>query len=100
MSVIMTLRVKADAAAFERYAAENGDTLTRIAEEARSHGAIHHQFCATDDELLAIDEWPDEASFQGFFDAQTEIPGVMAAAGAQGEPHIYFARVLDTPDRF
>ncbi len=100
MSVMVMLRVKADVEAFERYAAENGEQLTRIAGEGRDAGAIHHLFSATDDELIVIDEWPDEASFQGFFAAQTEVPEVMAAGGAQGEPQISFSRVLDTADRF
>src|ERR1700755_389727 len=100
MSVMMVLRVKADVEAFERYAGENAEQLNRIAGEGRSAGAIHHLFSATDDEIVVIDEWPDEGSFQGFFDSQTEIPDVMAAAGAQGAPDISFYRVIDTSDRF
>lgn len=56
MTVIMMLRVKADVAAFESYAAANGEQLTRIAEEGRSRGAIHHMFTAADGELVVIDE--------------------------------------------
>ncbi len=100
MSVMMVLRVKADVEAFERYAAENAEQLNRISGEGRSAGAIHHLFSATDDEIVVIDEWPDEGSFQGFFDSQAEIPEVMAAAGAQGAPDISFYRVLDSSDRF
>ncbi len=100
MSVMMMLRVKADVGAFEQYAQEHGDQLTRISEEGRSAGAVHHLFSATDDEIVVIDEWPDQGSFQAFFDGQTEIPEVMAAAGAAGPPEISFSRVIDTPDRF
>jgi hypothetical protein len=100
MSVMVVLRVKADVGAFERYAQENSETLDRIAQEGRDAGAIHHLFSATDDEIVVIDEWPDEGSFQSFFEGQTEIPNVMAAAGAQGEPEVSFYRVIDTSDRF
>ena len=100
MSVMVMVRIKADVGAFERYAEENGEQLKRVAEDGRTAGAIHHAFSASDDELVVIDEWPDEASFQGFFSGQTEIPEIMAAAGAQGEPEVSFLRVLDTADRF
>jgi hypothetical protein len=99
MSVIVVLRVAADVDAFERYASENGEQLKRIAEDGRSRGCIHHQFAAGDGELIVVDEWTDEASFQGFFEGQTEIPDVMAAA-AKGEPQISFHRKLDTADAF
>jgi quinol monooxygenase YgiN len=100
MSVIMMLRLKADPDALERYAQENSELLKGIAEDGRSQGAIHHVFAADGDELVVIDEWPDEASFQGFFEGQQDIPKVMEGAGAQGEPDIRFLRVLDTGDAF
>jgi hypothetical protein len=100
MSVIMMLRVKADAGAFERYAQENPDVLSGIIEDAKSRGAIHHVFAADGDDVLAIDEWPDEASFQGFFESQQDIPKVMEGVGAQGEPDVKFMQVLETGDAF
>ena len=93
------LRVKGDPDALERYASENADQLNRIADDGRSKGAIHHTFAAGDGEIVVVDEWPDEASFQGFFDGQDEIPQIMQAV-AQGEPEVSFFRVLDTPDKF
>jgi hypothetical protein len=100
MSVIMMLRVQADVDAFERYAAENSETLERVSADGREKGAIHQFFAAGDGELVVIDEWPDEASFQGFFEGQTEIPGIMQAAGATGEPQVTFFRKLETSDQF
>jgi hypothetical protein len=100
MSVIMILRVPADADALEQYAHANADQLTRIADAGKAAGATRHLFAAGDGEVLVIDEWPDEASFQGFFGSQPEIPAVMQGAGAKGEPQITFYRKLDTPDTF
>ena len=100
MSVIMILRVAADPAAFEQYARANGDQIARLADAAKAEGAIRHQFVAGDGEVLAIDEWPDEASFHRFFAGQPEIPAFMAGAGAQGQPQITFHRKLDVADEF
>jgi heme-degrading monooxygenase HmoA len=100
LSVIMMLRVKADPDALERYANENADQVKRIAEDGRSKGAIHHYFAAGDGEVVVIDEWDSEESFQGFFDSQAEIPEVMQAAGAASEPEVTFLRKLSTPDEF
>jgi hypothetical protein len=100
MSVIMMLRVSADVDQFRSYAAENSETLDRISEDGKSHGAIHHQFAAGDGELVVIDEWPDRESFQGFFEGQEEIPGVMQAGGATGEPQISFFEKIETSDAF
>jgi quinol monooxygenase YgiN len=100
VSVIMMLRVKADADALERFAQENPELLQGIVADGKSKGAVHHVFAADGDEVVVIDEWPDEASFQGFFDGQQDIPKVMEAANAQGEPDVKFLRVLDTGDAF
>ena len=100
MSVLMILRVKADVAKFEEYARENGDQLKRIADEGKSQGAVHHAFFAGDGEIVVIDEWDSEENFQSFFSSQQEIPEVMQAAGAQGEPSIEFLRPFDTADKF
>jgi hypothetical protein len=100
MSVLVVVRVKGDVAKFEEYARENGETLKGIAEEGKAAGAIHHAFFAADDEIVVIDEWPDEQSFLSFFQGQQEIPQVMQASGAQGEPQIEFLRPLDTADKF
>ena len=42
----------------------------------------------TDGNLLVVDEWPDEESWQRFFAGQEDIKKVMAAAGATTEPTV------------
>jgi hypothetical protein len=50
---------------------------------------------------MVIDEWPDEQSFQSFFEEnQAQIGPMFEAAGAPGEPGINFWRKLDTHDEF
>jgi heme-degrading monooxygenase HmoA len=99
MSVLMVLRVPGDPDKLEQYASENSEQLKRISEDGRSKGAIHHRFFAGDGEIVVVDEWDSEESFQSFFDSQDEIPQVMQAA-ASGEPQISFYRPLNTGDEF
>ncbi len=102
MSVIVTLRLKADGAKLEAWAKDNADALANTIKQAEQHGVIAHRFYADDDGgLMVLDEWPDAESFQAFFrSTQDEIGPIMMAAGAQGEPEVKFWRELDTPDRY
>jgi hypothetical protein len=101
MSVIVILRIPGNPADLEGYAAgPGGDVMRRIAEAGKAAGAIRHTFAGSDNEVLVIDEWPDEQSFQGFFAGQPEIADVMRDGGAQGPPDIAFYRKLTTPDQF
>ena len=100
MSVFMILRVQGDPDVLERYANDNAEMMQRIAEAGKAAGAIRHAFGGGDGEVIVIDEWPDEASFQRFFDTQAEIPRLMQEGGATGAPQISFYRKLDTGDEF
>ncbi|MDT4986947.1 MAG: hypothetical protein QOI74_1041 [Micromonosporaceae bacterium] len=101
MSVIVILRIPGDPANLERYAAgPGGDVMRRIGEAGRAAGAVRHTFAGTDNEVLVIDEWPDEQSFQAFFADHPEIADVMRDGGAQGPPETTFYRTLRTPDQF
>jgi heme-degrading monooxygenase HmoA len=93
----MTLRVAGDPKGVE---ATDPAQLKMIADRAREHGAIHHTFYGSDTEVLVVDEWPDEESFQAFFDASPEIKGIMDSAGVTSAPQIDFCRVLDVDDSF
>ncbi|HEY8303338.1 MAG TPA: hypothetical protein VIG42_02000, partial [Solirubrobacteraceae bacterium] len=61
MSVMMGMVIEADPARFEQAAKDNKELLDSIVERARQAGAIHHQFYASKDSVLVVDEWPDEA---------------------------------------
>jgi hypothetical protein len=101
MSVIVTIRVSGDPAAFEKQVAAQSEAIGRILGHAKSHGLIAHRWYAGDGEFMAIDEWPDPESFQAFFDhAQPEIAPIMEATGVTSPPNIAFWRKLDTNDEF
>jgi hypothetical protein len=98
MTVLMTLRLAADAQKLEAYAKANEDELSSIIEKAKRHGVISHKFYGSADEVLVVDEWPDEASFQAFFGESPEIRNMMAASDARAEPVVTFWTKLDTGD--
>jgi hypothetical protein len=100
MSVIMTLRVRADPKKLEEYSAADPDRMRSIAEAAKSHGLIAHRFYGGDGEIMVVDEWPDESSFHAFFAATGDRIGPMfEAAGMSEEPHPALWHVLDTADK-
>ena len=101
MAVITILRIPGNPTDLERYAAgTGGQIMQRIAQAGKAAGAIRHTFAGGEGEILVIDEWPDQQSFEAFFASQPEIADVMRDGGAQGEPVTTFYRKLDTPDQF
>lgn len=103
MSVVMIMKVAADPAVLESWSNEgaNGDKMAAIVEAAKKRGVTRHLFAGGEGEVLVIDEWPDEQSFQGFFADQGEqIGAIMQGMGVTSEPQISFYRKLNTPDAF
>jgi hypothetical protein len=83
VSVYVTLRVTTDPAAFEQAASDHAEAIARIMEHATANGLIGHRWLRGEGEVMAVDEWPDAASFQAFMGAaEAEIGPFMAAAGA------------------
>jgi|SRR5437763_8000566 len=100
MSVIMTLWIKGDPNALERFAAENPDKLAAIAAEAKKQGLIAHRFYGAEGQVLVVDEWPDAQSFQKFFaEQQPQIGPVMEAVGATIASEPTFWRELESHDK-
>ena len=101
MAIMVVLRIPGNPADLERYATgPGGAVMERVAADGKAAGAVRHCFAAGENEILVIDEWPDEKTFQTFFENQKEIEDVMRDGGAQGPPEVNVYRVLDTPDRF
>jgi quinol monooxygenase YgiN len=98
MTVLITLRIAANADKLTEYAQSHQEELQSILEKARNHGVISHRFYGSADEVLVVDEWPDEASFHTFFGESPEIENMMAASEAQGQPVITAWTKLDTRD--
>lgn len=99
MSVLMTMRVTGDGAAVEKLGADEAGLFEGVITAAKERGLISHHFFGNDTEVLVVDEWPDEQSFQSFFEESGPAIGqVMAAAGVTSEPSIEFWRHLNVGD--
>jgi hypothetical protein len=101
MSVIMTMYIQGDPAKLEAIAAEDPGRLNAIAERAaKEYGVIAHRFYGSgENQILVVDEWPDEESFEKFFAAEQEaIRPLMEEVGASGEPRYIFWHKLETGD--
>ncbi|WUJ72377.1 hypothetical protein OG809_03735 [Kribbella soli] len=99
MSVLMTLRVTGDPTAIEKLGADNGALFEGVIADASSRGLISHHFYGNENEVLVVDEWPDEASFQAFFEhSGAQIQEMMASAGVTMQPTPEFWRHLEVGD--
>jgi heme-degrading monooxygenase HmoA len=93
MSVIVTVWFMGDPDKFEQLTEDQKDKVSGIAERAKAQGVIAHRFYGSEDQIMVVDEWPDEESFQRFFESE------LAEMGVTSEPQVRFWRVLDTPDQ-
>jgi hypothetical protein len=100
MSVLMTLSMKGDSKKLEEHAAGDPEGMRAIVDSAKGHGLIAHRFYGSEDgEIMVVDEWPDEQSFQSFFDENRERIGpLMQVAGVTSEPQPKIWRKLETHD--
>jgi quinol monooxygenase YgiN len=100
MSVIVTVRVQGDPSRLEELARATPDRMRSISEAAKPHGVIAHRFYGSDDgTILVIDEWPDAASFQTFFEEQQPAIGpLMQEVGVTSPPEVTIWRKLETHD--
>src|SRR4051794_24521445 len=100
MSVIVTIWFMGDPDKFEQLAKDKKEEIMAIAERAQTAGVVAHRFYGSEDQVMVVDEWPDEESFQSFFEAeQGTIGPMLPGAGVTSEPQVRFWRVLDTPDK-
>ncbi len=101
MSVIVTLWMQGDPKGLEEHAASDPEAMRAIVESAKGHGLIAHRFYGSDGQIMVIDEWPDEQSFQSFFAENSGTIGpLMQAAGVTSEPQPNFWRKLETGDAY
>ena len=100
MSVIVTVSVQGPPEKLEQWAAANRERMQEISGAGKEAGAIAHRFYGSDDgEILVIDEWPDGASFQRFFEQQQgRIGAMMQEVGVSSAPKVTVWRKLETHD--
>jgi hypothetical protein len=100
MAVVVIGHMTVDPANVERLWSDRKADFEDIAVAAKAAGATHHQWAFGDGEVLIVDEWPDAASFQAFFESQTKIGELMQAGGVQGPPTFEIAELQAGPDSF
>ena len=99
MTVLMTLKVHGNVGALQKLAEADPSAFPAVLDIGRRHGVISHHFYASTDEILVIDEWPDEASFQAFYEeAGPQIGGFMQDAGVMSPPELSFYTKMDLGD--
>lgn len=91
----MVLRVPGDPKAVEAYDAA---AIRAVSARGQAAGVTKHRFFTNGSEVVVVDEWPDRESFQRFFESETEIGQIMAAAGVTSEPSIEFFDRMDVDD--
>ena len=101
MSVYVSVRMKVDRGKFEELVAKQNGKFREISERGKAAGAIHHRFVLADNgDVVVIDEWESREQFERFFQQETEIPLLMAAAGIAGEPEVSFFEPIAIGDEF
>src|SRR6266550_773314 len=67
MRALTVVKVSGDIDRFRQALLDRGDEFAKIAEEAKSKGALHHRFGIGDGFVLVVDEWQDADVFMQFF---------------------------------
>lgn len=100
MSVFIIGKFQGDTAKFRKALVERGDEFAKIADGARSVGAIHHRFGIGDGFVVVQDEWESEEQFQRFF-ADPNLQAFIASVGAAPvPPEFIVSEAVSSPDQF
>jgi quinol monooxygenase YgiN len=100
MSVLVTVKIKGDTAAFRQALADRAGEFEKISEASRGQGAIHHQFGLGDGFVLVVDEWETAGHFQQFF-SNPDLQGFIGSVGGAAEPpEITITETVASSDQF
>jgi quinol monooxygenase YgiN len=100
MSMVVIGKFQGDTAKFRQALAERADEFVKIADAARSQGAIHHRFGIGHGFVMIIDEWETVEHFQQFF-SNPDLQAFIATVGADpGPPEVTIAEAIDSADLF
>jgi quinol monooxygenase YgiN len=100
MSVLVVGKFQGDTARFRQALADRAEEFERIAERAKSAGAVHHRFGIGDGTVVVVDEWGSAEQFQTFF-SDPELQDFIASTGAgTGPPDLTITEAVSSPDQF
>jgi hypothetical protein len=66
----------------------------------KSLGQIGHRMLLGENELVVIDEWPNEESFRTFFSEAPRMGEFLSGAGLASDPVISICEVVAAPGTF
>jgi quinol monooxygenase YgiN len=100
MSILAIVKIQGDTAKFRQSLVERGDEYAKMADSARSAGAIHHRFGVGDGVVLVVDEWESAQHFEQFF-SDPGLQSFIASVGADpAPPEIIITEAVASPDQF
>ena len=100
MSVLITGKFQGDTAKFRQALTDRADEFAKIADSARTAGAIHHRFGVGDGIVLIVDEWESVEHFQQFF-ADPSLQAFIGSVGAApAPPELTITEAVASADQF
>jgi hypothetical protein len=100
VSVLIIGKFQGDTAKFRQALVDRADEFVKIADTARSAGAIHHRFGIGDGVVVIVDEWESVEHFQQFF-ADPSLQAFIVSVGADpAPPELSIAEAVASPDQF
>jgi len=100
MSVIIITKVPGDTAKFRQSLTDRSAEYVKIAESARSAGAIRHRFGIGDGFVLVVDEWGSPEQFQQFFGDPELQEFIGSVGGAPVPPEVIVCEAVPSADQF
>jgi hypothetical protein len=100
MSVLVIGKFQGDTATFRQALTNRAGEFAKIADRARSAGAVHHRFGIGDGFVVLVDEWESVEQFQQFF-ANPDLQAFIGSTGAApAPPEITVTEAVSSADQF
>ena len=100
MAVLVIGKFQADTAAFRQALTERAGEFEKIADRARTVGAVHHRFGIGDGFVTIVDEWETVEQFQQFF-SDPDLQAFIGSVGAApGPPDLTVCEAVSSSDQF
>jgi hypothetical protein len=100
MSVLVIGKFQGDTATFRQALTNRAGEFAKIADRARSAGAVHHRFGIGDGFVVLVDEWESVEQFQQFF-SNPDLQAFIGSVGAApAPPEITITEAVASADQF
>jgi hypothetical protein len=100
MSVLIVTKVSGDTGRFREALASRAGEFEKLADRARSAGAIHHRFGIGDGHVLVVDEWGSAEQFRKFFSDPDLQAFIGSVGGDPAPPEITVTEAIRSADEF